>query len=84
MSEDIKFMLERFSAHKEQILDAYQTNEEFKTLVEDFYSSALALENFKRKILRERKSELEYRKLFLDLENEILNYLGTINNIDSI
>ena len=77
MSEDVKFMMSRFSAYKEQILDAYETNEEFKSLCEDFYSSALILENYKKKILKDKKSELEYRKLFLDLENEVLNFLGT-------
>ena len=77
MSEDVKFMMSRFSAYKEQILDAYETNEEFKSLCEDFYSSALILENYKKKILKDKKSELEYRKLFLDLENEVFNFFGT-------
>ena len=81
MSEDIKYMLSRFSAYKKQILDAYETNEEFKSLWEDFYSSAMILENHKKKILKDKKSELEYRKLFLDLENEILNFLGAEDNV---
>jgi hypothetical protein len=80
MNEDIKFMMSRFSAYKEQILDAYETNEEFKSLCEDFYSSALILENYKKKMLKDKKNELEYRKVFLDLENEILNFLGTEDN----
>ena len=57
MGEDIKFMMNRFLAYKNQILDAYQTNDEFKTLGEDFYSSALILENFKKKLLKDKKSE---------------------------
>ena len=81
MNEDVKYMMSRFSAYKEQILDAYETNEEFKSLCEDFYSSALILENYKKKILKDKKSELEYRKLFLDLENEILNFLGAEDNV---
>jgi hypothetical protein len=81
MSEDVKFMMSRFSAYKDQILDAYETNEEFKSLCEDFYSSAMILENYKRKILKDKKSELEYRKLFLDLENEVLNFLGAEDNV---
>jgi hypothetical protein len=77
MSDDVKFMMDRFSAYKDQILDAYQSNDEFKTLCEDFYASALILENVKKKLLKDKRSELEYRKLFLDLEGEILNFLGT-------
>ena len=77
MSDDVKFMMDRFSAYKDQILEAYQSNDEFKTLCEDFYASALILENVKKKLLKDKRSELEYRKLFLDLEGEILNFLGT-------
>jgi hypothetical protein len=81
VSDDVKFMMDRFSAYKDQILDAYQSDEEFKTLCEDFYASALILENVKRKLLKDKRSELEYRKLFLDLEGEILNFLGTDDNV---
>ena len=55
MSEDVKFMTDRFSAHREQIFEAYQTNDEFKTLCEDFYSSALMLEKFLKKIIKDKK-----------------------------
>jgi len=81
MNEDVKYMMSRFSAHKDQILSEYETNEEFRSLCEDFYSSALILENCKKKILKDKKSELEYRKLFLDLENEVLNFLGAEDNV---
>lgn len=79
MSEDVNFMMSRFSAHKQKILYEYQTNDEFKTLCEHFYSSALILDNFK-KIIKDKKSELGYRKLFLVLENEILDFLGAGDN----
>jgi hypothetical protein len=75
--EDVKFMTDRFSAYSDQILKAYQTNDEFKSLCEDFYSSALILEYIKQKLLKDKRSELEYRRLFQDLENEILDFLGT-------
>ena len=81
MSDDVKFMMDRFSLYKDQILEAYQTNDEFKSLCEDFYSSALILENLKQKLLKDKRSELEYRRLFLDLENEILDFLGTEDSI---
>jgi hypothetical protein len=80
MNDDVKFMMDRFSAFRERILNAYQTNEEFKSLCEDFYSSALILKNYKKKMMQDKKSELEYRKLFLELETEILNFLGTGDN----
>ena len=76
MTEDIRFAIARFPIYKERILKAYQHNEEFKSLCEDFYSSALILKNSKNKVLQDRKSDLEYQKLFLDLETDLLNYLA--------
>ena len=84
MTQDIQFMMNRFPTFKDQILQAYENNEEFKSLCEDFYSSALILINSKNKVLKDRKSDLEYQKLFLDLETEILNFLSATDNIDNM
>ena len=54
-------MMDRFSIYKKRILDEYQTNDEFKSLCEDFYSSTSILENFKKKMLHDKRSELEYK-----------------------
>ena len=75
MGDDLKFILERFSSQRDLILDAYKANEEFKGLCQDFYTSAQQLDSLKIRIAKDRKSEIEYRKLFIDLENEILNFL---------
>jgi hypothetical protein len=80
MGREVKFMLDRFSDHQYQILYAYQTNEEFKTLCEDFYASALIVENLKKKLYSDKKSGVEYRSsLFLELENEICEFLRIKN-----
>jgi hypothetical protein len=77
MSEEIDFMISRYPAFKERILNAYKDSDEFKGLCDDFYSSSKKLEDYKEKVIKDIKNELEYRKLFLDLENEILKFLGT-------
>jgi hypothetical protein len=80
MSEDIEFMIKRFPMHKDKILNESKSNDEFKTLCEDFYACALMLQNQKKKIIKNKTSELEYRKLFLDLEDELANFLTVKND----
>lgn len=77
IDEQIRFMISRYPAFKDKILSAYRNSDEFKGLCEDFYSSSRTLEDYKEKVMKDIKNELEYRKLFIDLENEILKYLGT-------
>lgn len=76
MSEDLQFMIRKFPSYRDRILQAYRENDEFKTLCEDFYSSALLLEAKKKAIINDRKTEVEYYKLFLDLESDVMGYLG--------
>ena len=77
MSDDIIFMLSKFPTHRNLILNEYMNNEEFKSLCEDFYSTAQALENYREKMMNDVKNELEYRKVFRDLEKEIIRFLDT-------
>lgn len=75
MSDDIKFVLGKFPDHRNRILSAYDTNDEFKGLVEDFYSAAKTLDTYNRKMKADTRSELEYRRVFRDLEKEIIQFL---------
>ncbi|MEJ1239550.1 hypothetical protein WBG78_15545 [Chryseolinea sp. T2] len=76
MSEDIKFILNRFPSFKEEIIEAYTDNDEFKGLCEDIFTMTQTLERHERKLFSNQNHELEYRKLLLDLETELLKYLG--------
>jgi hypothetical protein len=75
MKQEVRFMLARFPAYRGKILQAYQVNDEFRNLCDHFYSSALLLNNKKHKVIEERMGELEYQKLFMVLETEVLNFL---------
>lgn len=77
MDEEIKFMISRYPAFKDRIVTAYKDSDEFKGLCEDFYSSSKILEGYKEKVIKDINNELEYRKLFLDLESEILKFLSS-------
>ena len=77
MDEEIKFMISRYPAFKDKIIDAYKESDEFKGLCDDFYSSSRILEGYREKVMKDINNELEYRKLFLDLEGEILKFLSS-------
>lgn len=75
MSDDINFILSKFPDHRNRILREYLTNDEFKSLVEDFYSAASTLDSFDKKMENDTRNEMEYRKVFRDLEKEIVQFL---------
>ena len=75
MKQEIQFLLDRFPAYRSKILQAYQVDDDFRNLCDDFYSSALILSDKKHKLIEEKKSELGYQKLFMVLETEVLNFL---------
>ena len=75
MDEHVAFMLSRFPTHRSKIVDEYSNNEEFKTLCQDLHSSARMLEVRQKLLLSHSLTELEYRRLFLDLEKEIVRFL---------
>lgn len=77
MGDDIIFMLSKFPSHRNLILDEYMNNEEFKSLCEDFYSTARTLETYQERMMSDVKNELEYRNVFQDLEKEIIRFLDT-------
>jgi hypothetical protein len=76
MSEAVEFLIRRFPSYREKIFNEYSTNEDFRTLCDDFYTSALIVQRQKKATIKNKKSELEYQKLFLDLEFELVNFLG--------
>ena len=80
MEDDVIFMLNKFPTYRSEILKAYMNNEEFKSLCEDFCSAVKTFENLQRKMIKDYKGELEYRKVILDLEKEALEFLENKKN----
>ena len=77
MNEEIIYMLDRFPKHRKIILKTYNTNDDFKSLCQDFYFSARTLEHYKNDMIKNLKGELEYQRVFADLEKEIVGYLNS-------
>ena len=83
MSEDMKFILKRYPSFKENIIRAYSDSDEFKGLCEDIFSMTQTLEQHEERIFTDLGHEIEYRKLLLELENELLKYLADLRGIHS-
>ena len=83
MSEDMRFILKRYPSFKENIVRAYAESDEFKGLCEDIYSMTQTLEQHDGRIFTDPGHEIEYRKLLLELENELLKYLADLRGVHS-
>lgn len=77
MRDEVLYMLHRFPEHRKLILKAYDDNEEFKSLCHDFYVSAKTLTKYQHNTIKNLKAEVEYQRLFADLEKEIVGYLNS-------
>ena len=75
MNKEVSFLLSRFPTYRTRILEEYDKNEDFKALCDDFYSSAQMLQERQRQLMIDTQRELEYRRLFLDLEQEMVEFL---------
>jgi hypothetical protein len=76
MTDDLKFMLAHYPSFKDDIVKAHEESDEFKSLCEDIHAMTQTLQQHDQRIFSTRTHELEYRKLLLELENELLKYFG--------
>ena len=83
MNNEISFLLGRFPGFRDKILDEYTKNDEFRSLCDDFYSSARILEDKQKKLMNELRGELEYRRLFVELEQELAHFLDASRQQES-
>lgn len=69
------FHKERFSQHLTAIETLYRTDEEFKSLCDDYLICQTNKEKYKGKSLKDQRMEAEYQVLSTELEREIIQYL---------
>jgi len=80
MNDEILFTLARFPDDKDRILIDYFRDEDFKTLVEDFFSAAEKLKGCQSRVTSDKKYETEYQIIFQELEKEIILHLQRKNS----
>ena len=66
----------RFAEYIETIKMLYKVDDDFKTLCDDYMTSKTSLEEFHEKAMQDKQMELEYKRLYRDLEKEILEYVA--------
>ena len=76
MDEEVIYLLSRFPKHKKLLLDLYTNDEEFRSMCQAYYNSAITLEKFERNIMKGFKSRKEYERVYSDLESAIARSLN--------
>ena len=65
----------QFAKYIETIKLLYNVDDDFKTLCDDYLSSKTSLEKFKERFVEDKQRELEYKRLSVELEKEIIEYV---------
>jgi hypothetical protein len=69
---------EKFSRHMESIIVLYLTDEEFKTICDDYCTSKLNIEKFSKKSEENIQCKTDYEAVALELEEEILRFITKV------
>ena len=77
MKNDLDYVLEKLPDHRGTITELYESNDDFRTLCEDYLTTAKGLEESRNKSIRDREMENEYAHTYLELEREIIYMLGS-------
>ncbi len=75
MSIPQALQIKQFAVYRDTIEMLYLLDEDFKTLCDDYCISKNSFEKYCENPGEDRKRELEYKDLTLDLEKEILEYV---------
>ena len=75
MRKVLDYILKKFPDLRPKIIDFYNNDEDFRTLCEDYLTSAEALEKCRLNVIKDKEFENEYLQVYVDLEKEILHLL---------
>ena len=68
--------ISQFAEYIETIKTLYEVDDDFKALCDDYTKSKTSFEEFRDKSLETKQMKLEYKRLFRELEKEILDYVA--------
>lgn len=81
MDEEVIYLINRFPKHKKLLVDLYSNNDEFKSLSQDYYNTAITLEKYEHNIVKGSKGRQEHETIYSDLENSIISYLHSFKDV---
>jgi hypothetical protein len=67
---------EKFAVHKESIRILYLADDDFRILCDDYSTSKIYIDMYKKKIREDTKCKEECEDLFTELEKDILKYIN--------
>ena len=67
--------ISRFAEYVETIKMLYQVDDDFKILCDDYLISKNNIEKFRKQSLENKQQAMEYKRLVMELENEMLDYV---------
>jgi hypothetical protein len=76
MKNVLEYILEKLPDHRNTITELYEVNDDFRTLCEDYVTTAKGLEESRNNSIRDRELENEFAHTYLELEREIIYMLG--------
>lgn len=76
MTRELDHMINAFPAHRGKLIDLYDTNEDFRSLCDDYWQCNCSLNKIHQDATHDKRSENSYKMLCLDLEQEVLQYLN--------
>ena len=74
MHKELYNMLERFPEYRGNIIELFNSNEDFKSLCDDYWQCKNALLKFREHVLEDAQVENEYRQLCMDLEQDAFRF----------
>jgi len=77
MGKSLEYIVEKFPDHRTTIIHLYNKDGDFRTLYEDYLTSALMLEKYRQYAIKDKRAENVYSELYVELEEEIIHLLST-------
>ena len=75
LNEHLKAVKEKFPDEAARIEDLYASDEDFRTLCEDYFSCIQQLQKFKKEFSEKQYSFDEYKNIQTELEKELYNFI---------
>ena len=76
MKNVLEYVLEKLPDHRDTIAELYERNDDFRTLCEDYLTTAKGLEESRNYSIQGKELENEYAQTYVELEREIIYMLG--------
>jgi hypothetical protein len=75
MNKALEYILTKFPDHREEIINLYERDEDFRILSDDYFTSMQALLECRLNLTKNKEFENDFLEAHLDLEKEIIHLI---------